>query len=107
MNSISNALTLTPYLGGNQWCKVNGWNNIDQKLICYVDIEGRTKKMIKCAQCDYTTNAPSHYFRHEIKHSKIKPFRCPLCPLTFQRRYKIKYHVVKEHPGEDVENLYY
>ncbi|OQR75033.1 zinc finger protein-like [Tropilaelaps mercedesae] len=33
------------------------------------------KKLIKCASCDYMTNAPSHYLRHEVKHSKARPFR--------------------------------
>ncbi|OQR73823.1 zinc finger protein-like [Tropilaelaps mercedesae] len=99
---------ISSYLSSPQLSKgpAHGWRNIDESLIRYVQVEGgRIRKMIKCANCEYTTTAPSHYLRHEVKHSKAKPHCCPICPAKFQRRYKVKGHLLKHHANENQQLL--
>lgn len=61
------------------------------------EIHLKSFKIYHCSECDKRFKRKEHFIRHlKGKHQKDK-YRCPLCPITYVERSRIRSHLVQEH----------
>ncbi|XP_063865748.1 longitudinals lacking protein, isoforms H/M/V-like isoform X14 [Scylla paramamosain] len=56
----------------------------------------------QCPSCGRCFSRHWHLKRHLATHLAVKPFRCPYCPHAASIKDKLKQHIRKVHPGQQV-----
>ncbi|CAG0898616.1 unnamed protein product, partial [Darwinula stevensoni] len=54
-------------------------------------------KLYFCPVCPYSTVQKGHAVDHSRKHSKEKPFQCPICFKSFSQKSSLKTHCIVQH----------
>ncbi|CAG0878707.1 unnamed protein product [Darwinula stevensoni] len=79
--SARNHKRTVSYIQSFVWC---GWSSFNHKVYF-------------CSVCPYVSALRQGATRHSHKHTKEKPFQCPLCPKTFSYKFNIKPHIAAVH----------
>lgn len=63
-------------------------------------VKAKTSGQVYCCDlCPYSTKTLPHYRRHQLVHSREKPFKCTVCPKRFARSDTLNFHK-RLHSGE-------
>ncbi|KAH7640206.1 hypothetical protein DERF_012924 [Dermatophagoides farinae] len=61
----------------------------------------------ECKTCGKRIRIYSDFKRHLAKHSMGERFKCPHCQLEYARLHTLRYHIYKNHPGQEtIPELY-
>ena len=56
----------------------------------------RVNGLLRCKQCSYQTDHPSHFKRHMDRHAGVK-YGCEKCDYTSTQKHKLKNHEQAKH----------
>eukprot|EP00347_Sterkiella_histriomuscorum_P007339 403349329 len=57
----------------------------------------------QCDVCRKTFSTTGNFKDHERRHSGIKPYQCKICDQDYYRKYQVRRHLQKKHPGLNVQ----
>ena len=57
------------------------------------------EKPYVCRVCAKAFSQSSNLITHGRRHAAFRPFNCPLCSHTFQRKCDVRLHVERDHAG--------
>lgn len=60
---------------------------------------GKAEKRYQCEQCGKEFKQKCNFERHELVHTKARPFKCPKCPRTYPDKSYLKDHL-RIHVGD-------
>ncbi|CAG0892065.1 unnamed protein product [Darwinula stevensoni] len=87
-------------------------SDVDPQTVFYVQsfvwcgkVQRTGTKLYFCPVCPYSTGNKGHAEYHSHKHSKEKPYQCPICFKSFSRKWDLKTHCVEAQAMSNKYNL--